>query len=331
MIEKLKALGLEDVYADFSIYENKKEKDYEYTFDYFTEKQFEKYKKQIKAINRKKSKEEKIEIKVVGNASLKKRFDLESYDDSEESKITLIEMVPLNETVYSVYFEVTDADKDASILGYSYIRVGDYSYVRVVQHWLGFFLQLWDNKGLILKTILGLLLLVAFLFLFKNYTENNYLPWEKHNETIIESVKKETDIDDFTGLEAREEQTGNVEYGTVAGYANLLVYDENKEIDLINLPGSDFFVKYDIYLGDKEIFENHSLFNTSKNKKLFETNLIEPGKVVKWNAFDTLENGNHKIILILSTYDAIKNASGELEAGEKGNGVTQFVDIECRK
>lgn len=329
MIEKLKALGLEEVYADFSIYENRKEKDYEYTFDYFTEKQFENYKKQIKAINRKKSKKEKIEIKVVGNASLKSRFDLDNYEDSEERRITLIEMEPLDEA-YSVYFKVTDADKDASILGYSYIRVGDYSYVRVVQTWLGFFLQLWSNKGLILKTILGLLLLVAFLFLFKNYTENNYLPWEKH-DAVVEKVEKETDIDDFTGLEVREEQAGSIEYGTVAGYANLLVYDENKEIDLINLPGSDFFVKYDVYLGDEEMFENHSLFNSSASKKLFETNLIAPGKVVKWNAFNTLDNGNHKIVLVLSTYDAIENESGELEAGEKGNGVTQFVDIECRK
>lgn len=334
MIEILKALSLENINSDFSVYENKKEKYYEYTFDYFTEKQFDNYEKQIKKMNRNKSPEEKIEIKVVGNATLKKRFILENYEDSEFNKIILLEMNLLDETkeaVDNTYFEVTEPNKDASILGYSYIRVDDYSYVRIVQSWLGFFLQLWNNKKLLLKIILGVLLTVAFLFLLKNYTENNYLPWENHNRDIVSSVERETNVSDFTGLEAREEQEGAVEYGTVAGYANLLVYEEAKDIELINLPNSNFYVKYEVYLGDDDMFDNHSLFNPSTSKKLFETNLIEAGKVVKWNAFDELEAGNNKIVLVLSTYDAIINETGELDVGEKGNGVTQFVEIECRK
>lgn len=333
-IVEVKSLMTELV-NDIHTYENDKNKGYEFEFDYYDSKQFKELEKKIEKRNEGKDESKQEHLNIIGNINLKKPVkieDYEDYKDDEEKEITLLKVkildVDADYEQFYTYFEVTPPDETET---YGYVRVGKFDYIRIEDGMAAAVV----TTGRFGRTGKRLVKFVAYSFiitaiLFGAYKGLNYVNDTYDIGRIVDKYIRGIDVtgndttdetisgnqDEFTGLEQRQEKQAEIEYIEVAGYANLLVYDEHQEIDLINLPNNTVFQKYTVY------------FN---GDKVFETGLIEPGKVVKWNAYECLPNGQHKVIFDIETYDYIVDENGNVSAGGACNGATQDIEIECRK
>jgi len=318
---------------DIHTYENKREKSYEFEFDYYDDKQFKKLKKLIEDRNKGKEEDKQEHLKIIGNIDLRKPVKLEDYikyanDDDKEVTLLKVNILDIEADYeqHDTYFEVSSPADTAS---YGYVRVGKYDYIRIEDGMAAVVvtngrLRIWLKR--IIRFILLSLILTLLLFGVKK-TMNVISTYsiEKIIDKYIRGIDKPEDnkdktlentTDDFSGLETRKEQAVELEYIDVAGYANLLVYEDHQEIDLINLPENTVFQQYTIFLDDE---------------KIFETKLIQPGKVVKWNAYETLPSGKHNVVFHISTYDYIEDENGNISVGGACNGAFQPVEIECRK
>lgn len=324
-----------EVVSDIHTYENTKRKNYEYEFDYYDAKQFKQLVKAIEKKNEGKEEDKQEHIIVVGNINLKKPVKLEDYDeikDDEEKEVTLLKVNILDAEnpdyeQFDTYFEVYPPDDKTECFGY--VRVGKFEYIRIEDGMAAVIVTKgrfgrWFKRGI--KFIILSLILTAIFFGLKggfnelrSYDINKLIDKYIHGVDFSEQRtdhEVDSNLDDFTGLEQRKEQEVEMEYIEIAGYANLLVYDKWQTIDLINMEGNTVFQRYLIYLDDELIFE---------------TGLIPPGKVVQWNAYESLPLGKHTVIFNIETYDYVVAEDGSVSPGGTCNGATQTVEIEKRK
>lgn len=326
-----------ELVSDIHTYENVKTKGYEHEFDYYDEKQFKQLNKLIEKKNEGKEEEKQEHITIVGNINLKKPVKLEDYDefkDDEEKEVTLLKVNILDfenpeYEQFDTYFEVYPPDDKTECFGY--LRVGKFEYIRIEDGMAAVIvtkgkLGRWTKRGI--KFVVLSFIVTAIFFgakrgyedLSKTYDIQKIIDKYIHGKDFSEKDNSGEQIDsnlgDFTDLEVRQEQQVEMEYIEVAGYANLLVYDEYQTIDLINMKNNTVFQKYTILLDDEIVFE---------------TGLIPPGKVVDWNAYETLPAGKHTVIFNISTYDYVVDENGNATPGGACNGASQKVEIECRK
>lgn len=326
-ILEVKSLMTELV-SDIHSYQNDKKEGYEFEFDYYDNKQFKKLKKIIEDRNKDKEEAQQEHLNIIGNISLKKAVDLEDYkkyeDDEEEDRI-LVKMdildVDAEYEQYDTYFEVTAPAETST---YGYIRVGKYDYIRIEEGMAAVVVttgksRRWISrlgKFVILSIILSLILFGVGRKFIQTYDVHRII--EKYTgdneDNIIKKIAEQ--LIPETGLEVRQEQEAEMEYIEIAGYMDLLVYEGHQEINLINLERNTVYQAYTIYEGDN---------------KLFETDLIPPGKAVKWNAYESLDAGVHEVIFDISTYDYIEDEEGNASVGGACNGARNTVEIECRK
>lgn len=95
------------------------------------------------------------------------------------------------------------------------------------------------------------------------------------------------------------------EYVEIPGYQNLEVSKEQPFIQLKNLEDNSVYLQYNIMKGDETIYQSI---------------LVEPGnKCDKWNAYESLGKGIHKVKFFIKTFD--------VETQAECNSTTQKVKI----
>lgn len=154
------------------------------------------------------------------------------------------------------------------------------------------------------RPILLFIILGIFSLALLGFGILNLLPKEVIPEQIIELLPIEN-AEDWDGEYAKGESTEAIaEQTEIPGYANLFVSKDSPNIPLINPENNTVYFKYVIKEGDTIIYE---------------TNLIEPNKMVNANLYDILIVGEHELTFHISTYD-INTQVG-------CNGATQTVSI----
>jgi hypothetical protein len=81
----------------------------------------------------------------------------------------------------------------------------------------------------------------------------------------------------------------NSEEIEIPGYSELYVSDEEPKLTLINPIGNSVYFEY--------------VLTDQAGNELYGTDLIAPGKVVKWNAKSDLNSGDHNVKIQINTYD----------------------------
>lgn len=99
------------------------------------------------------------------------------------------------------------------------------------------------------------------------------------------------------------------EYVEIPGYQDLEVSKKQPFIQLKNLEGNSVYLQYNILQGEET---------------LYQSILVEPGnKCDKWNAYESLGEGTHKVVFFIKTFD--------VETQAECNSTTQSVAITVNK
>ncbi len=127
-------------------------------------------------------------------------------------------------------------------------------------------------------------------------------------EVSPEIAPVELDIangEDWNGVlpQNGEQSEANTESIEIPGYAEMHLDETKKEIQLINPEGNTVYFVYTI----KDEADN----------VIYESQAIEPNKMISVNLYDLLEIGEHKLFFAISTYD--------IETKTPCNGATQEV------
>lgn len=194
----------------------------------------------------------------------------------------------------------------------AFIYVGDNNYILINS---AYHIRIARLTGLLVPIIFFTSMSVAIFSACK--TIINVMDTKGGNlklEEIINSSKNPIleDASDWNGElpgNNRAENNENLSKNEISipGYSYFYINDKNTNIDLINPGVNDVYFKY--------ILEKNGL-------KIYESNMIEPGKALSLNIYEMLYSGTHNIDFIIETYDTFTM--------EKYNGATQKVEIEIK-
>ena len=268
-------------------------------FTYFTKKEFEKFRAEnsIKIIGNvylnKERKEEPEESKEPEELKESEDYNKTNDKDKKTKKSkrknknkSKKEIVGILNADYSEKFiekhqlESADSVKSFNIykenntkcIGYAW--VGDKNYVRLCKR----------NYFFIIFIIL---LILAGIILGVHSCVNGTNPLKPIANTE-DYQKEDSDIQN-----AAPEQT------TFRGFDKLYVEKANPNITLDNPKGNTVYFKYSIYLDDT----NSGSVDLSKDKPIYETRWIAPGKMEKADLYSVLEKGTHTLFMIVETRD----------------------------
>lgn len=220
---------------------------------------------------------------VVGNVKLNKK-----YKANDDKAIGVLE-IDTKKDDYSKWYLNIYEDKDKKCLGY--LKVGDNEYIRLLR----------SNWLIILIPIISILLILSLIFYFYILPVIKPVPEEPVAPLPVDSEVSEWDGD---LSQNQKEQIAEQENTNIPGYSNLYVSAEMPNIKLSNPEDNTVFFKYEVYENDN---------------KLFETDLIENGKVKEVNFKELLSNGEHTLKFVISCYD--------IETQASCNGANQTVKI----
>ena len=176
------------------------------------------------------------------------------------------------------------------------------------------------NKNIIQNIIIIILLLIIIMLLLsrcgaidkfhdspqiKNNTESNVSNndndtvnsgYDNSNNDLIPIDKNATE--DGNNIASSEADKTGDNYNKFIGYSNVIVNKSYPTLELKNDKFNQSYAKYIIY--------NNGI-------KIYETNLIAPGKLVNWNVIDTLkEKGTYKLTQSCSFYDVTFDNNGNV-------------------
>lgn len=187
-------------------------------------------------------------------------------------------------------FEVENDTSSSSVIGY--VLVFDNTYIAI-------------KKGSILPIILISVAVVCIIGAILMFTQP-----QKQIDINPDGVP--TDLQIANGQEwdgnlpqNGEQTTASAESIEIPGYAEMHLSAENKEIQLINPKDNTVYFVYTIKDDDDNV--------------IYESQAIEPNKMISVNLYDLLEVGEHKLFFAISTYD--------IETKAPCNGATQEVAV----
>lgn len=160
-----------------------------------------------------------------------------------------------------------------------------------------------ENKDYIIKKSLTAFIIPAVIiflgfacFMLLNSSDN------KINDR---SLKKETGENISI---AEPADNGSIEMIDVGGHGDTLIDENNKYLYLINAETNTVYFQYDVLIN---------------NKVIYSTEAFAPGKMVKVNLYDLLENGKYSAVLQLKTYD--------IKTELANNGANESIVITVQK
>lgn len=182
------------------------------------------------------------------------------------------------------------------------------------------------DKNIIQNIIIIILLLIIVILLFsrcgvidklhpnppkKNNTESNISKndnttvnsgYDNSNNDLIPIDKNATEDGNNNIASSEADKTGS-NYNKFIGYSNVVVNKSYPTLELKNDKFNQSYAKYIIY--------NNGI-------KIYETDLIAPGKLVNWNVIDTLkEKGTYKLTQSCSFYDVAFDNDGNIVSQTK--------------
>lgn len=176
--------------------------------------------------------------------------------------------------------------KPLFVKGYAHVEDNKYVYVA--------------RNPIFLILLLLLLLLGCFVGCWKLLPGSDVKVPEK-----VQELLPIADSEDWDGEYAKgEESEAIAEQTEIPGYANLFVSKDSPSINLINPDGNTVYFKYII---------------SENDVVLFETDLIEPNKMIPANLYELLTEGEHVLKFQINTYD--------VETQAACNGATQTVNM----
>ena len=151
---------------------------------------------------------------------------------------------------------------------------------------------------IILMIILILLLSICLIFLITEKGGRNFISTEKE----VSDNQSAIDLD----FDHHESEEG---YTEVMGFGCLDIDKDYPFIYLINPDGNEVYLSFDVYKDDQ---------------LLYSSDLIEPGKMIKFNIFECLNAGKHTLVYSIASYD-LKNRA------VLWSGINQKQDISITK
>lgn len=227
----------------------------------------------------------KTNAKVVGSIHLK------------ETNKNNVDVVIVDSNNKTFQFEVENDTSTSGVMGY--ILVYDNTYIAIKKNSPFLFLLL---------GIAAICIIIAIVMFVKPTNQGDV----NTDTTVLEPVDLDiANAQDWNGElpQNGEQSVANSESIEIPGYAELHLNSENKEIQLIN---PEFNTVYFVYTIKDE-----------NDNVIYESQAIEPNKMISANLYDLLDAGEHKLFFAISTYD--------IDSRTPCNGATQEVSVEVKK
>lgn len=309
-----KCLGL---YGEHYKCEDRDLKQYEFTFDFYDEKQFKELLKNDKDDN----------ITVVGSVNVEKdRVDMEQIDDED---IVLLKTnilsfdgsgEPYDYEQFDSYFKVCEADEDVKVFGY--VRVGKYEYVRIEDTGLLAILvplivgTSKPRKGYVKWFVLiGCLILSlgAGLWYINRDSGGVDVPYENNSHLGVEGGK------DWDGSVQQDFKGENgMDYFETVGAISQTINVENRTVQIVNTGRyGKYLCSVTISLCGEVIDGVETLYDEAV--EVHKTKPILPAKAVDWDLYDDLgsrlENGTYMFRFLYTIYEIETDDNGQMYAG----------------
>lgn len=222
----------------------------------------------------------KTNAKVIGSVHLK---------ETNKNNVDVLVIESHNRTFN---FEVEEDTNSSGVMGY--VLVFDNTYIAVKK----------NSPIMFLLIAIAIICILGGCFMF-------FKP--KIQELInINPNQIPTDLQIANGQEwdgnlpQNGEQTeANSESIEIPGYAEMHLSEENQEIQLINPKDNTVYFVYTL--------------KDDKDNVIYESQAIEPNKMISVNLYELLEAGEYKLFFAISTYD--------IETKAPCNGATQEVAV----
>lgn len=319
MIKELKCL---DLYGEYYKCENRDIEQYEFTFDFYDDKQYRELVEE--------KKKDDISITVIGNVNIEQsRLDGEKLSefmmDSDDETLVLKTNIlsfdkfgePYDYEQLDSHFEIHESDDSVKTFGY--VRVGKYEYVRV------------EDTGL-------LAILVPLVITKK--PRKNYVKWISLigclalslglwciNRDVDDNVQKENNS--HLGIEdSGKDWGGNIQqdfkgengmdYFETVGAISQTINSENRTVQIVNTGRyGKYLCSVTISLCGEVIDGMETLYDEAVT--VHETKPILPAKAVDWDLYDDLssklENGIYMFRFLYRIYDIETDGDGNIYAG----------------
>lgn len=223
---------------------------------------------------------------VYGNIQLEKEY-IPSGREEEEKNIEVLVLTSNDEE--STY--LVRVDKPSEVKADGYIRIGEHTWLRI------------EHKRSMLPLLIIPVLLIIGLGIgigMRGGTEEKDVNYEQHQIADGKTWNGELP-------KSGEDTIANTDTIEIPGYSSMVVSKEQPSIDLINSDKNTVYLKYSILEDGTEIYH---------------TDLIRPGQMVEFNAYEVLGVGKHSLEFSISSFD--------IDSQAPCNGANQLVQVEVK-
>ena len=137
-----------------------------------------------------------------------------------------------------------------------------------------------EKRRLILFVIIMIMLLIQLALLI-------YILVSRNNDRLITADKDVSDIQSEISYDLNHTQDSDA-YTELMGFGQLEINSDFPDVYLINPQDNDVYLSFDVIYDDET---------------LYQSGLIEPGKMEKFDIFSRLDAGRHELIYSISSYD----------------------------
>ena len=137
-----------------------------------------------------------------------------------------------------------------------------------------------DKKRMILFIIIMIMLIIQLALLI-------YILVSRNNDNVIIADKDVSDAQSEISYDLNHKQDSDA-YTELMGFGQLEINSDFPDVYLINPEDNDVYLSFDVIYGDET---------------MYQSGLIEPGKMEKFDIFSRLNAGEHELIYSISSYD----------------------------
>lgn len=321
MVKELKCL---DLYGEYYKCENRDIELYEFTFDFYDEKQYRELVEEKKKVG--------VRITVVGNVNIERNrigdeklseFMMDSDNETLILKTNILSFdksgEPYEYEQLDSFFEVCESDESVKTFGY--VRVGKYDYIRI------------EDTGLLailvplviikkpcrsyvkwISLIICLALSLGLSIWYINRDVDSNVQKENNSHLGIEDSGKDWDGNiqqDFKG-------ENGMDYFETVGAISQTINSENRTVQIVNTGRyGKYLCSVTISLCGEVIDGVETLYDEAVT--VHETKPILPAKAIDWDLYgdlsSELENGVYMFRFLYRIYDIETDGDGNICAG----------------
>ena len=223
---------------------------------------------------------------VYGNIQLEKEYIPSGREEEEKDIKVLVLTSNDGKSTYLVRI-----DKPSEVKADGYIRIGEHTWLRI-EH----------KRSMLPLLIIPVLLIIGLgIGIGIRGTKEKGMDYEQHQ--IADGKAWDGELP-----KSGEDTVANTDTIEIPGYSSMVVSKEQPYVNLINSNNNTVYLKYSILKDGTEIYQ---------------TDLIRPGQMVEFNAYEELGDGKYKLEFNISSYD--------IDSQAPCNGAKQLVQIEVKE